>query len=127
MGRRTGSVALTAFKDCSRAMPRKLDLSDRYARSGQRRNRRRVVSRPTEEVVREPVAPPIGGVAPGTPTGVPTGGVSTGAVAPVARPSGRSRLAPTVSYHYIRADLMRIAVVVGIILVLMAVLFVVLR
>ncbi len=97
-------------------MPRKLDLSDRYARAGQRRERRRVVSRPDDLTVqpaegRQTAEPPAAQPSPATDM----------------RPVTRGRPAPVTSYHYIRADLVRIAVVTGIILVLMAVLFVVLR
>ena len=101
-------------------MPRKLDLSDRYARSGQRRNRRRVVTRPDEEVVREVAVPATGEAAPAS------GGVTPARTA-ATRAVGRSRSTPVLSYHYIRSDLIRIAVVTAIILVLMAVLFIFLR
>ena len=119
---RLNSTACSALKDCSPAMPRKLDLSDRYARSGQRRNRRRVVTRPDEEAIREVAAPPAGDIAPAT------GGVAPARpAAPATRAVGRSRSTPVLSYHYIRSDLIRIGVVTGIILVLMTVLFFILR
>ena len=96
-------------------MPRKPDLSDRYARAGQRRERRRVVSRPDDLTVR--------------PAGDRQADEPATQAAPAAgpRPVTRGRPAPAISYHYIRADLVRIAVVTGIILLLMAALFVILR
>ncbi len=81
-----------------------------------------MVTRPDEEAIREVATPATGEAAPAT------GGVApTRTAAPATRAVGRSRSTPVLSYHYIRSDLIRIAVVTGIILVLMAVLFIFLR
>lgn len=97
-------------------MPRKLDLSDRYARRAQNRARRRLVAPAPADQAGQPVSAVEAG---------PEAAPSPIAVAP--RTFARPRPTPVTSYHYIRADLIRIAVVISILLVLMAVLFVILR
>lgn len=98
-------------------MPKKLDLSDRYAR-GQRRQRRRAVTRPLEDLDPRSEPRPEGAVA------VAERAVDT--PAPPRTPS-RQRTAVLQNYHYIRSDLIQIGIVSAIILAIMFVLFFVLR
>ena len=99
-------------------MPRKLDLSDRYARGGQRRSRRRTLAPSAVERVDEITADRA--LTPGSPAPIVTAPLR-GTVTP------RANSAASTNYHYVRTDLTRIAVVVGILVLLMAVLYVVLR
>lgn len=98
-------------------MPKKLDLSDRYAR-GQRRQRRRTVSRPLEDLEPRTGPRPEGAVA-----------VAEPAVDSPAQPRTPSRQRATVrqNYQYIRSDLIQIGIVTAIVLAIMIVLFFILR
>lgn len=99
-------------------MPKKLDLSDRYARGGQRRPRRRTPSLTSSEPF-EPGVPdlPLPVAAPGPVV----------ASTPIPRTVQRPRSVPRMNYGYVRTDLVRIGIVIAILLVLMAVLFFILR
>lgn len=98
-------------------MPKKLDLSDRYAR-GQRHHRRRAVTRPLEDLDPQSEPRPESVVA-----------VAEPAVVTPATPRtpSRQRTAALQNYHYIRSDLIQIGIVTAIVLAIMLVLFFVLR